>query len=62
MSETLGGLAAAATAALVVSVTTFSLATMFRPQWLAEVEPLICAPGATLELRNASPVPGELVL
>jgi len=55
-------LAVAATVALVVSVMTFSLASMFRPQWLAVMEPLICTPGTTLELRNASPVPGELVL
>ncbi len=48
--------------ALTISVLGFSLTTMFRPDWLYKAEPIVCPEGTTLELTNASPVPGELVL
>jgi len=48
--------------ALTASVLGFSLITMFRPDWLYVAEPVVCPEGTTLEVRNASPVPGELVL
>jgi hypothetical protein len=48
--------------ALTVSVLGFSPITMFRPDWLSAAEPIVRPEGTTLEFRNASPVPGELVL
>lgn len=48
--------------ALTVSVMGFSLITMFRPDWPNTAEPIVCPEVTTLEFRNASPVPGELVL
>ncbi|MBN1423823.1 hypothetical protein JXA88_04635 [Candidatus Fermentibacteria bacterium] len=62
MLRALSDLFAAAMTALVVSTVAFSLTAMFRPQWLTALGPVICPSGADLELRNASPVPGELVL
>ena len=53
---------AAAVIALTVSVLGFSLITMLRPEWLLIAEPIVCPEGTSLELGNASPVPGELVL
>lgn len=48
--------------ALTASVLGFSLISMFRPRWLHTAEAIVCPEGSTLEIRNASPVPGELVL
>jgi hypothetical protein len=57
-----GSLALGAVIGLAASLMAFSMITMFRPAWLQAAEPSVCSPGTTLELSNASPVPGELVL
>jgi len=62
MKRLLVCIAAGAVIALTVSVLGFSLTTIFRPDWLHKAEPIVCPEGTTLELTNASPVPGELVL
>jgi hypothetical protein len=35
---------------------------MFRPDWLHQAEPIVCPAGTILELTDASPAPGELVV
>jgi FMN reductase (NADPH)/FMN reductase [NAD(P)H] len=48
--------------AIAASVMAFSMIAMFRHEWFSAAEPVVCPAGSALELRNASPVPGELVL
>jgi hypothetical protein len=48
--------------ALTISVLAFGLTNMFRPDWLRQVEPIVCPAETILELTSASPVPGGLVL
>ncbi len=62
MKRLLVCIAVGAVIALAASLLAFSLTTMFRPDWLYKAGPIVCPEGTTLELRNASPVPGELVL
>ena len=62
MKRLLVCIAVGAVIALTISVLGFSLTTMLRPDWLYTAEPIVCPEGTTLELTNASPVPGELVL
>ena len=62
MKRLLVCIAVGAVIALTISVLAFSLTAMFRPDWLYKADPIVCPEGTTLDLRNASPVPGELVL
>ncbi len=47
--------------ALAVSRLALSLIRMFRHEWLYAAGPVVRPEGPTLELRNASPVPGGFV-